>query len=225
MTASLWQAAAGDVTIDNQVAFSDLWQIFVLSGKYGSEDPATWTDGDASGNNKIDFADLWEVFVLSGLYGSGDYGAYPNIAKDDAKGGDVAPVDLIAADLIVVPGEGVYIDTNGAAINAYQITSPSGALTGGAARNLGLFDADTDSKVAGLSGFSLVGRHFLGDIIGSGGASDLAGSYSIDGVSGSFAFNVVVVPEPGTLAMLIAGALGLLLLAIRRRRFLIRRHG
>ena len=209
----LRQYAAGDATLDNQVSFADLWQVFVLSGKYGTTESATWSEGEVDGNGTIGFGDLWEIFVLSGLYGLGDVGEYPSDPKADAKGGDLA-----TADLIVVPDEGVYIDTKGTAITAYQITSPSGALGGEAAENLGLFSADTDTKIAGLSGFSFEGRHFLGDVLGPDGVADLSGEYAVEGASGSFAFNVVVVPEPGTLALLSAGALGLLLLAARRLR-------
>ena len=42
--------------------------------------------------------------------------------------------------------------------------------------------------------------------------------FTVDGKAGLYQGGVSVIPEPGTMVMLITGALGLLLLAIRRRR-------
>jgi hypothetical protein len=47
---------------------------------------------------------------------------------------------------------------------------------------------------------------------------DLTLYYTISGVSGNQEAKLFVIPEPGTLVMLATGLLGLLLLAIRRRR-------
>ncbi|MBN2475625.1 MAG: PEP-CTERM sorting domain-containing protein [Pirellulales bacterium] len=43
-------------------------------------------------------------------------------------------------------------------------------------------------------------------------------TYTIDGANGTYEAKLIIVPEPGTLALLATGLAGLLALAIRRRR-------
>lgn len=215
---SLFQAAPGDTAARGKVDFSDFTSL-LASGKWnltkeqleaeGGLGLASWPEGDFTGDQLIAFDDV-AALLAAGLWNQ-SYSGYPTPPVK----GDAATVDLI-----VVPGEGVYIDTNGVSISSYKITSASGSLDGDSASNIGLFRIADDSTIAGGIGFTLNGRHFLGDVLGSADvAGDISGTYTIDGVAGTYSFNVVAaVPEPGTLVMLAAGALGLLLVAIRRRR-------
>ena len=114
------------------------------------------------------------------------------------------------------------IDTGDATINGYVLTSEAGVFTGDAAENLGVFQEDENDRISGNFAFALSGTHLLGDVVGQEytGADllgDLSLTYTVEGASGIYQANVVV-PEPATLAMLAAGAIGLLALVIRRRR-------
>ena len=65
-------------------------------------------------------------------------------------------------------------------------------------------------------GKGFAGVHDLGSVL-AGDGGDLTLTYTLAGQAGTFQGNVKVVPEPGTLIMLLSGGLGLLLLAHRRR--------
>ena len=91
--------------------------------------------------------------------------------------------------------------------------SESGILTGDDADNLGLFQEDTDAEISGTFAMSLNGKHDLGDVLGETDADlggDLSLAYTIAGVPGVFTASVVV-PEPGTLLLLLSGLIGLLI--------------
>ena len=125
-------------------------------------------------------------------------------------------------DLIVNPETGeVSVDTNGAEITGYKISSDSGALSGEAATQFTLTEQTADQIADMLPlGKAFAGVHDLGSVL-QGDGSDLALTYTLSGQAGVFTGNVKVVPEPGTLTMLLGmflgGAIGLLLAAIRRR--------
>ncbi len=143
------------------------------------------------------------------MFGTGPYAAGTAEAGEDP-----------GLELIVTP-DGLVIDTNGATINGYVLTSESGALTGQPANNLGVFQEDADGRISGNFAFTLSGTHLLGDVIGEGFAGvdllgDLSLTYTVEGASGIYQGGVVV-PEPATLAMLAAGCLGLLLVWRRRK--------
>ena len=122
---------------------------------------------------------------------------------------------------LLVTADGVAIDTGGATINGYVLTSQSGVFTGQPADNLGVFTEDEDARISGNFAYTLAGTHLLGDVVGEGFAGidltdDLALTFTIEGAAGIYD-GTVVVPEPGALAMLAAGLLSLLLLWRRRR--------
>jgi len=202
----LFQAADGDANGDREVNASDI-EAILAANKFGTGEPATWQEGDFTGDNEVGGSDIQAVLAAN-LFGQGPYAAL-----DSGEPADAPVVDVL------IDGSSVLIDTHGTVINSYMLTSGAGIFTGEDADNLGLFQEDTDETISGGMGFSLAGQHLLGDVIGDVDVlGDLAATYTVAGASGIYAANLIVVPEPGTLVLLATGALGLLLLAIRRRR-------
>ncbi|MBN2474882.1 MAG: lamin tail domain-containing protein [Pirellulales bacterium] len=114
------------------------------------------------------------------------YGAAPD--KSDMGILPGQPGDGIV-DLVVEPG-GLVVDTDGVTINGYILYSEQGIFTGDPAQNLGVFQEDTDLRVAGQFGYQLNGTHSLGDVIGDEHAGvdlfgDLTLSYTIQGEAGT----------------------------------------
>ena len=136
---------------------------------------------------------------------------------------------LNAVALLITP-EGLVIDTGGAAINSYVLTSKMGIFTGGPADNLGLFQEHAHERISGGFAFTLTGTHRLGNIIGSEFSSlsleqlrhDLSFTYTLHDAPGIYE-GTLVVPEPGTLMLLAAGLLGPWL-AWRGRKRMVRRR-
>ena len=207
----LFQAADGDADGDGDVDGGDV-QAILSANLFGVPDPdppADWTQGDFTDDGLVTGADI-QALLGANLFGIGSY-----LGQDSGPAADGPAVD------VVVDADGVLIDTGGTTINSYVIESAAGVFTGAAADNLGLFQEDTDTRISGGLGFTLNGQHSLGDVIGIAGidlSADLVATYTVDGASGIYTANLIVVPEPGTLVLLAMGALGLLLLAIRRRR-------
>ena len=109
------------------------------------------------------------------------------------------------------------VDTNGAEITGYLISSDSGSLTGEAATQFTLTEQTAD-QIADLLplGDAFKGVHDLGNVL-VGDGSDLTLTYTLSGQAGLFKGAVQVVPEPSTLAMLLATGLLGLLAALRRK--------
>jgi len=214
----LFQGAPGDTDGDHFVAGSDI-EAILAANKFGRSQadlmlsgdwPATWPDGDFNADQLVSGGDI-QAILAANLFGQPD----PYGAADPAQ-----PVDANLA-LIVTP-DGLLIDTGDVSINGYVLTSEAGIFTGQPADNLGIFQLDTDTEISGNFGFALTGTHLLGDVIGEEFSEvDLLGdvtlSYTVEGASGRY-FASIVVPEPGTLALLASGGLGLMLALLRRRR-------
>ncbi len=213
----VFQAAPGDTDGNRKVEGPDILAILTASlfgdGEVLNPDgtyKAVWGTGDFDGNHKVEGPDIL-LLLQASLFGDGDY---TNIVKSAGAGGQGE------AELIV-SAEGVVLDSHGATINGYVLTSKAGIFTGQSADNLGLFQADADSEISGTFAFALDGSHPLGDVIGREFdavdlRNDLTLNYTIDGVPGLFTANIVV-PEPATLMLLGTGLLSLLVFSIRRR--------
>ncbi len=196
----VFQAAPGDTDGNRKVEGQDILNI-LQAGLFGDgvTTEANWGNGDFNADSKISGEDILAL-LGTGLFGDG---TYPDSAAS-AAGADVK---------LVVTGGGLVIDTGGATLTGFVLSSESGILTGDDADNLGLFQEDTDATISGTFAMSLKGEHGLGDVLGDtdvdlGG--DLTLAYTIAGIPGVFTASVVV-PEPGTLMLLLSGLAGLLI--------------
>ncbi|MBN2474047.1 MAG: PEP-CTERM sorting domain-containing protein [Pirellulales bacterium] len=211
----LFQAAPGDTDGSRFINGIDIQNI-LAANKFGQNLEADWTEGDFDNNKRVNGLDI-QAILAANLFGM----QVPYAAMDSGKPGDGI------VDLVVVPGEGLYINTDGVVINSYVLTSAAGIFTGEAASNLGVFQEDTDGCVSGSFAFALDGEHFLGNVVGPewqiapGGdvdlSDDLLMTYTIQDTKGTYTARLVIVPEPGTLAMLAAGVVGLWVFWRRRR--------
>ena len=201
----VFQAAPGDTDGNRKVEGQDILNI-LQAGLFGDgvTTEANWGNGDFNSDSKISGEDILAL-LGTGLFGDGTY-------PDSAAAAAAADVKL------VVTGGGLVIDAGDATITGFVLSSKSGILTGDDADNLGLFQEDTDATISGTFAMSFGGEHSLGDVIGDADVDlggDLSLAYTIAGVPGVFTASVVV-PEPGTLVLLLGGLIGLLIW--RRRR-------
>ncbi|MBN2475754.1 MAG: hypothetical protein JXB62_14175 [Pirellulales bacterium] len=216
----LFQAADGDCDGNGHVDGNDIQAILAANLFAIEEDPGTglwppdWPEGDFTGDGYVNGNDI-QAILAANLFGHGLYAAQSPPATATA-----------AAQVMVVPGEGVYIELGDGILNSYVLTSTAGVFTGEPARNLGLFQEDTNGRIAGGFAFELGGKHFLGDVMGiqwtgvSGEpfdlVHDLTMTYTIQGASGVYRAAVMVVPEPSSALLAATGLCGLWVLARRR---------
>ncbi|MBN2473991.1 MAG: hypothetical protein JXB62_05255 [Pirellulales bacterium] len=208
VSVSLFQAADGDANGDRQVNGLDI-QAILAAGKFGTGIPADWTEGDFTGDAVVNGIDIQAVLAAN-LFGTG---SYAQVIRNEETGGTVR--------LVVRPG-GLTIETRDVLINGYVLESRDGVFTGEAAENLGLFQEDQDDRISGNLLFTLVGNHWLGDVIGDGLVGtdlleDLRFAYTVDNKSGVY-HGCLVLPEPTTMSMLSLAFCGLLLSGLRRAR-------
>lgn len=216
----LFQACDGDTNGDRWLGGRDIQNIVAYALFGMTEDPGPgfvwppdWPHGDFTGDGLCGGLDL-QAILATGLWNAPM--PYDVVKSGDSAGGEV--------DLILDPSTGnLTLRTGDVRINGYVIASQAGVLSGEPTENLGWFVEDRQHRISGNMGFSLVGEHDLGHVIGpewlAAGTDffdDLTFSYTVEGTPGVFVGSLVV-PEPGTLAMLIAGVLSLLWLWGRRR--------
>lgn len=217
----LFQAADGDTNADRYLESHDV-QAILAANKYLTGQPADWVEGNFNahdpegvGREVCDSKDI-QLILATGLWPPSD----PPVPYAEPPGGKPAGGE---AELILAPSDqdllNLKIDTHGLPLTSYVIHSPDGIFTGEEAANLGMFRQDDDFTIGGAGfGVLLAGVHDLGDVVGpaADGLQHLRLTYTVQGVPGTFVGNLSVVPEPGTMAMLTGGIVGLLL-AIRRR--------
>lgn len=210
----LFQATPGDTNGNRYLDGYDV-QAILAANTFATGIPADWTSGDFNGDQLCDGQDI-QAILATALWDPHSSDPYAAIEPGTEADGGV--------DLVLSPQTGnLKIDTDFAVINGYVITSAAGVFSGGSADNLGWFVEDTDRRLSGNMGFALDGRHELGEVIGSQWLSagvdwleDLTFTYTIEGTPGTFV-GALIVPEPATVAMLIALGLSLLLPAVLRR--------
>lgn len=124
-------------------------------------------------------------------------------------------LDVTTGNLSIYP--------DGVTINGYVFRSAGGIFTGAPANNLGWFTEDTANSISGNMGFTLDIVHNLGNVIGPEWViidpydfyyDDLTGTYNIVGAPGTHVANLIIIPEPTTVALLALGSL----VALRRKR-------
>ncbi len=205
----VFQAAPGDTDGNRKVEGPDILAILRASqfgdGELKDGDGnylCVWGTGDFDGNHKVEGPDIL-LLLRESLFGDG---TYPD------KGQAVFPAAGAGGDVkLVVTADGLVIDASDAKINGFVLTSQSGILTGDDANNLGLFQQDGDDMISGAFAMQIKGEHALGDVIGQTDVDltgDLTLTYTLAGQPGLFTASVVV-PEPGTLMLLLIGLVGL----------------
>ncbi len=132
----------------------------------------------------------------------------------------------------------LMIRTEDLTLNGFVLRSAQGMFTGDSPNLVPegsvsgfWFVEDTDHSISGNMGATILGDHVLGRVIGDEWViidpyakgeinpyDDLTFTYTIAGQPGTYSGNLIVVPEPSTVVMLLAGLLGLALTARRRRR-------
>ena len=207
----VFQAAPGDTDGNRKVEGPDILRILTAS-QFGDgpqldgngDSIVVWGTGDFDGNHKVEGPDIL-LLLRESLFGDGRY---------SDKGPVVFPAPVAGGDVkLVVTEDGLVIDAGGAKINGYMLKSEAGILTGDDANNIGLFQEDTDDRITGAFAVTLKGEHALGDVIGQTDVDltgDLTLTYTLVGQPGLFTASIVV-PEPGTLMLLLSGLIGLLI--------------
>jgi hypothetical protein len=236
VSVDVYQAAPGDTATtpanpgdpvvavpDKQINADDI-QRLLAETKFNSGTAADWSQGDFNDDGFCDSSDI-QLILASALFNAGPYGAaavgWASPTAGSADGVDNG-VDRWAVPTLRVTPAGLLIDTGDATINGYVLRSAAGVFTGAAADNLGLLQTDGDRELSGQMFFSLNGTHLLGRVVGSEWAGvdlaqDLSMTYTIAGRAGIYTASVVV-PEPGTVAMLAGVLLAAVVLSCRRRR-------
>jgi hypothetical protein len=199
------QLADGDTNGDTIVDAMDIQNILGAGGLQASG--ATWATGDNDQDGDVDSTDIQNILAQ---------GAFPNdyvMAPGSDGDGTV--------DLLFDGAQGLSIDTDGATINGFILSSSTGVLAGSAADLSdvpGFFVTDTDEEISSQFGYAFNGVTDLGEVLAPGLslddlAADLTMTYTVEGQSG--VFDATIVPEPMTMSLLAVGGLGVL---IRRKR-------
>ena len=216
---------AGDANQDLKFDQLDLVQV-QIAAKYLSGQAATWGDGDwngapggtvgspPAGDSRFDQKDIIAA-LAAGKYLTGPYLAVkPNGAANDGQ---------TSVGYNALTGE-VWVDAPaGKELTSINIESAGGIFTGSPAQNLGgSFDNDADTNIFKATFGSSFGTLTFGNVAQTGLLQDfvvndltVVGSLAGGGALGDV--DLIYIPEPGTLSILLIG-LGVLVAAVRRRR-------
>ena len=220
----LFQAADGDTNGDRTLDGQDI-QAILSANSFGNPGggPYDWPQGDFNGDQVVDGSDI-SAILATGLWGTPQ-------PYDGAKAVDPGDSTDDVVDLILdVRDNSLALDTGNVTINGYVIRSAAGIFTGAPAENLGWFPEDTDRQISGnfILEPPLSGEHRLGAVIGPEWEiigkppvdpyDDLTFTYTVYGEPVTRYGNLIIIPEPGTVIMLLGGVAGLWLLSLGRRR-------
>ena len=217
----------GDADMDGDFDQLDLVQV-QIAAKYLTGEPATWGDGDWNGgpggslddkvpppgNGQFDQLDIIAA-LNAGKYLTGPYAAIP-------AGGQVGDGQT---SIVYDAGSGeVRVDTPaGTNLTSVNIDSASGIFVNHeAAQNLdGSFDTHSENNIFKATFGSSFGSLSFGMVSQAGLAEDfVAGDLtvigSLEGGGGLGDVDLVYIPEPSTVALLVLGLASTL--AMRRRR-------
>ncbi len=207
----------GDANLDGVVGNADIGAVF---GSFGTASGAGWADGSFDGDGDVDNGDIGTVFGNFGFDASGSViSAVASLTSDVA--------NPPAADLLYDPTDGsVVLDGSeavGGVITNFVLTSDGAFLNTDGLTNpfLGVFFTATLAEISASDPLTAgLGLIDLGVILASGLSETdlqniLTGATYVGALgSGQVSFDLVVVPEPTSLALL---GLGGITLAARRR--------
>ena len=205
----------GDADQDLDFDQIDLVQV-QIAAKYLTGQPATWGEGDwdgapggeagnpPAGNGFFDQLDIIAA-LGAGKYLTGPYAAITT-------GGDANDEQT---SIVYDPNSGeLAVDSRlGMELTSVNIDSASGIFTGAAAESLGgSFDNDSDNNIFKATFGSSFGSLSFGLVAQTGlsenfVANDLTVVGSLTGGGDLGAVDLIYVPEPSTLAMLVFGTL------------------
>jgi hypothetical protein len=220
------QLKAGDANMDLQFNQMDLVQV-QIAGKYLSGQDATWGEGDwdgapggspgnpPAGNGKFDQLDIIAALGAN-TWLTGPYGA---IAGGGRQGDEQTSIGYN-------PGTGeLFVDAPASTeLTSINIDSAAGIFTGDAAQNLGgSFDNDADNNIFKATFGSSFGSLSFGNVAQAGLSTDfvmndltIVGSLAGGGDLGDV--DLLFIPEPSSVALLILGVVGCVVGSRRRRR-------
>ena len=214
---------AGDADQDFDFDQLDLVKVQV-GGKYLTGQAATWGEGDWNGapggtqGNPPAGDGLFDQIDIIAALGAGTYLQGPYAA---VQSGGVANDGQTSVGYDAGTGE-VFVDAPaGVELTSINIDSASGIFTGDAAQNLGgSFDNDADNNIFKATFGGSFGSLTFGNVAPAGLAQDMlmndltvVGSLAGGGDLGNV--DLIYVPEPNALLLLLLGVLGTL--RIRRR--------
>ena len=187
----------GDFEVDGDVDFGDFTYLaanYGLSGK-------SWVDGDCDGNGTVEFVDFTH---LAANYGS-----------DSDSSAEAPSAGAVELHVDVTTGE-MWLAGNAATLSGYSITSAAGSLVpdgDDTATPFQFYLANLAGDVSTASlgvGVLIDGELALDAAYDTAGPMDLTFSYGVFGQGGSVSLgagNVIVVPEPTCVALLLFGGL------------------
>ena len=213
---------AGDSDQDLDFDQIDLVQV-QIAAKYLTGQAATWREGDWNGapggsvGSPPDGDGLFNQFDViaaqqAGIYLTGPYAAVRSGGQESDG----------QTSVVYDPGTGeIAVDAPaGTELTSINIDSASGIFTGSAAANLGgSFDNDADNNIFKATFGSSFGSLSFGNVAQSGlseafMANDLTVVGSLAGGGDLGPVDLVYLPEPSTIALLVVGIVG----ALRRSR-------
>lgn|GEM_PF-2791071 len=207
-------AAPGDIDFNSQVTPDDILSL-AANGLYNTSSPANWREGDFNQDGVFDSADM----LMAGATGVFNNGPY---STTEGTTSGTAPVNILYNEIT----GNVSFDTKGVAdMNGFILKSASnGLLFSNANLTAGPFVTTSSGTISSSFAQTFANGYNLGDVLAAGLAksfllSDLTFTYSQASGGGVKTGQLVMVPEPASVAALaMGGVVGTLLLRSLRRR-------